>query len=94
MLENILVVSTAHITEETGRKIMEGLPCEEVTAVYKPIGYFVSFTKKTEFLETLHQNPAIPNDLAEVIEYAAKNNAYYIDLNTEVDPIKELKSYE
>ena len=95
MIKNMLDASTAHITEETSNKFLEGAKYDGVTVTSKPYGYFISFClEDSNSIAEMRKDEDIPSDLVDLLEYASMRNAYFVNLDTDADLVDGLRAYE
>ncbi|MBQ0139406.1 MAG: hypothetical protein KBT36_08925 [Kurthia sp.] len=93
MFVNMLEASTENIKDETSVLFLKGFNYKGISVSSKPYGFFISFPNEMTDFDELRKDAAIPSDLVDLIEYAAKHEAYYINLDTDAKPVTELPTY-
>lgn len=81
----MMELSTKHITEETSKK----LESTGITLLKHDFGWILYAD-----IDACDHTEDFPEDLKRVIEYAAEQGCGWILLDSEVEPIKELPTYE
>lgn len=93
MFVTMLEASTENIKDETSELLLKGFNYKGISVSSKPYGFFITFSKETTQFDEMRQDAAIPSDLVDLIEYASKHDAYYINLDTDAEPVTDLPTY-